>query len=389
MRTMSWVLLTGEYPPQRGGVADYTQHLAAALAADGDSVHVLAPPWGERLDHVDGITIHRLPDRYGPRSRAFLRPLLSAVPSPRAAVVQYVPQAFGMRGCNIPFAMWLRALRGYPLFIMFHEVSVTVRPDTPLKYRLQALATRIMASHAIGAADVSFVSTPAWEPLLHRLGSPRSPIDWTGIPSGIALCGTPAATARIRAQLCFEDGTLVLGHFGTYRERFSRDALRHVVPRVMRDRRRTMLFMGRGSERFAADLLAEAPVLAGRIRGVGELPAQALSDHLAACDLLIQPFEDGVTTRRSSVAAALALGVPVATTTGWATEALWAASAAVGLAPAASFDALADVVDQLTCDSAARTEMGERGRALYRQHFAIEHTVAALRRAGTQTTVAS
>jgi len=47
--------------------------------------------------------------------------------------------------------------------------------------------------------------------------------------------------------------------------------------------------------------------------------------------VLLQPYEDGVTTRRGSIIAALALGVPVVTTTGRMTEPLWRASAAVTL----------------------------------------------------------
>ena len=43
-RTLTtWHIITGEYPPNPGGVADYTQLVALGLAAHGDSVHVWAP----------------------------------------------------------------------------------------------------------------------------------------------------------------------------------------------------------------------------------------------------------------------------------------------------------------------------------------------------------
>ncbi len=377
---MSWALLTGEYPPQHGGVADYTRVLARALVAGGDVVHVFAPPCRDRDDPEEGITVHRLPDVFGPKSRAVLQPLLATLSSPRASIVQYVPQAFGMRGCNVPFAMWLGALRGYPLFVMFHEVSVTVLPDTPLKYRLQALATRIMASRVIEAADAIFVSTPAWVPLIHRLGRSRPSIDWTSVPSGVSLNATPKVAAQVREQFGRAGGDVVLGHFGTYREDFSRAALRQIVPRLVCDRERSMIFMGRGSERFAADLLASVPALTGRVHGTGALSAQELSNHLAACDLLIQPFEDGVTTRRTSVAGALCLGVPVATTSGTATEELWAATGAVALARADDTDAFVALIERLAADPVARGVLASAGRRLYRERFAIEHTIATIRR---------
>ena len=38
--TRTWHFLTGEYPPDRGGVADYTALVAAGLAKHGCAVHV-------------------------------------------------------------------------------------------------------------------------------------------------------------------------------------------------------------------------------------------------------------------------------------------------------------------------------------------------------------
>ena len=50
----SWHLLTGEYPPQPGGVADYTQQLARALSESGKQVHVWAPG-RHRSDRINGV----------------------------------------------------------------------------------------------------------------------------------------------------------------------------------------------------------------------------------------------------------------------------------------------------------------------------------------------
>ena len=45
-----WAILTGEYPPQAGGVSDYTRLVAEGLAAVGDEVAVYAPPQGHGPD---------------------------------------------------------------------------------------------------------------------------------------------------------------------------------------------------------------------------------------------------------------------------------------------------------------------------------------------------
>jgi hypothetical protein len=45
MNSTVWRLVTGEYPPQHGGVGDYSAQLAAGLAREGHEVHV----WCTRL----------------------------------------------------------------------------------------------------------------------------------------------------------------------------------------------------------------------------------------------------------------------------------------------------------------------------------------------------
>ena len=51
-----------------------------------------------------------------------------------------------------------------------------------------------------------------------------------------------------------------------------------------------------------------------RVVAPGSLPAAAVTEYLRACDLVIQPYPDGVSSRRGTAMAALANGVPVVTT---------------------------------------------------------------------------
>jgi len=101
--------------------------------------------------------------------------------------------------------------------------------------------------------------------------------------------------------------------------------------------------------------------------------------HLLACDLMIQPFVEGVTTRRTSVMAALLHGVPTVTTSGRLTEPLWRQTGAVALAPAADPTALAAVASALLADPTARARLGAAGEAAYDRLFDVRHTIAALR----------
>ena len=54
-----WHVITNEYPPQTGGVSDYTQQVARALVEQGDEVHVWCPAWREVENHADGVRVHR------------------------------------------------------------------------------------------------------------------------------------------------------------------------------------------------------------------------------------------------------------------------------------------------------------------------------------------
>jgi len=76
----TWHLITGEYPPQPGGVSDYTRLVAIELARAGDVVNVWAPcPLAsESVD--EGTIVHRIPWHFGSSALRVLDRALHAVP---------------------------------------------------------------------------------------------------------------------------------------------------------------------------------------------------------------------------------------------------------------------------------------------------------------------
>ena len=130
----AWHLITGEYPPQPGGVSDYTRLVAIELARAGDDVNVWAPAC-DFADPIDeGVEVHRLPGHFGPRAIALLDRELNW--NPGRILVQYVPHAFGFKAMNFPFALWLYARRRTNITVMFHEVAYPVAASQPLKHNL-------------------------------------------------------------------------------------------------------------------------------------------------------------------------------------------------------------------------------------------------------------
>ena len=53
--TTDWHVITGEYPPQRGGIGDYTELLAAGLAAEGHAVSVWCPECEGESPRREGV----------------------------------------------------------------------------------------------------------------------------------------------------------------------------------------------------------------------------------------------------------------------------------------------------------------------------------------------
>jgi glycosyltransferase involved in cell wall biosynthesis len=166
----------------------------------------------------------------------------------------------------------------------------------------------------------------------------------------------------------------VVGHFGT----FGDDLAREVARILYSHGKARFICIGRGSDRFAAALGRQHPSLARRIDATGVLPHGDIAAALRACDVVVQPYPDGVTTRRTSLMAALANGVAIVSTAGALTEAVWEETGAVALAPASHARAIGAAVVELLRDPAGRARLGAAGRRTYDERFGIEHTLMAL-----------
>src|SRR5271166_3646609 len=173
-RPATWHIVTGEYPPDLGGVADYTAAVAGALADTGTEVHVWST--GDEPDAValpGGVWVHRVAGRFGPVGLARMDRELDHFPDPRTILIQYVPHAFGWKAMNLPFVAWVlirRIRRRDDVRVMFHEVAFPwVRQ--PLRYDVIAAIHRVMAAVMLRACARAYVATPGWLPLLRWIGA--------------------------------------------------------------------------------------------------------------------------------------------------------------------------------------------------------------------------
>ena len=289
-------LLTGEFPPDAGGVGDYTARLAEALAADGVHVQVLttrrrerpgtrprptgaraglplpvsadAPAWDLRAWPIVAAALHRL----GPR------PLLH---------IQYQAGAFDLQGAVNLLPVWLRvAVPRARVVTTFHDVRVPYL--FPKAGPLRSVANRALAhlSHAAIFAEPADRAAVGLEERGYL------------VPIGSNLDRAPPPDydrAALRRRLGADEATVLIGYFGFLN--WSKGAL--TLPRALADLaaqgRRVRLALI-GAETGASDPtdLVQARLvrdLIGRL-GVGHLvtrtgrlaPADA-SSALLACDV--------------------------------------------------------------------------------------------------------
>lgn len=362
-----WDIVTCEYPPTIGGVSDYSFTLASELAATGP-VHVWCPATAGAVPERRNVTVHRLRS-FSRRELRTVGDQLDARPGRRRLFVQWVPQGFGYRSLNLGFALWVaqRGWRGDQVHLMVHEPFLpwSMRP----RHLAAALVHRAMLATAAATATRVWVSTFTWRDVIRGYVRRAIPIDWLPVPAPVL----PDAAAD---GMAFQ-GEATVGHFGTHSP-LVLQVLAPALDEVLRRTRARVLLIGRDSDAFRQAFVRSRPAAEGRVHATGALPPDQVAARVRGCDVMLQPYPDGITTRRTSAVTLLSLGLPIVTNRGHLTEDFWPASGAVRLAPTPDASEIAAAVVSLLDDAGARTRLGARAREMYDDRFASRHAVALL-----------
>lgn len=379
-----WHFITSEYPPQAGGVSHYTHLLATRLAAQGDEVHVWCPPHTSPSVVTQGVTVHPQLGTISPADLRCLNHEMERYSAPRRLLVQWVPHGYGYRSMNLAFCwwLWMRARRHVDqVELIVHEPFLSFGEGN-LRQNAAALVHRLMAVLLLRAASRVWVTIPDWERRLRPYALGRKlPFQWLPIFSNVPVAENPDRVRTLRRQYAAADQVLV-GHFGTYGGLIT-TLLEPILLTLASAPGLTILLMGQGSEEYYQDLVRKEPRLANLVRATGNLPAEELSFHLSACDVMIQPYPDGVSSRRGSFLAGLSHGKPIVTTHGHLSEPFWRNTDAAVVVPVGDSGSAVSAVRRLCDNAAERHRVSSAALALYGERFDISHAVAALRRAAT------
>jgi glycosyltransferase involved in cell wall biosynthesis len=246
------------------------------------------------------------------------------------------------------------------------------------KQDMAAAVHRLMVVLLLRAASHVWVSIPDWETQLrpYLLGQKKS-FGWLPVPSNIPVIDDPEGVARIRAQYALPDAQLV-GHFGAY-DRYMTDLMLELLPSLLTGHDKlSVMLLGKGSLELRNQLIDLHPELSRSVRATGALSTEDVSRHISACDVMLQPYQDGVSGRRTSVMTALSHGVPVVTTSGKATESCWSENHAVKSTKVGDVSGMVDAVQYLLADVTERHDVAAAGRTLYERYFDEKRLVAKL-----------
>jgi len=269
---------------------------------------------------------------------------------------------------------------------MFHEVMYPIVPGQGVRLGVLSRVHRFMARRLIAASSRTFVSIPTWSDWLAGI-APRSrrlenaSPEWLPVPSNIPAQADPHRVSELRDAL-FTNAAPLVGHFSTFGT-LGHDLLATTLRKLTSiSPRPNVLLIGRGSAQFRAALLAASSIDPNEVIAVENLTPHEVAAHLAACDVLLQTYYDGVSCRRTTVMASLALGLPIVTNLGELSEPIWSTgSHGVRLVRSNDPDAIvAATIDELQLPAEQRAARGAANAAWYQAEFAVERTIAKLKR---------
>ena len=316
---MRIALLSAEYPPQAGGVGDYTARLGAALVDRGHEIFVFTII-NDRSQIIDlagsnpdlQSAICNLQSNWGWKSWRAVRAVLEHN-RPDILHIQYQTGAYGMHPAINLLPWRLRRLRRRPhVIVTAHDLLL------PYLFPKAGPLRRWVTRRLLADADAVIATNEQDYAQIDRERS--NVLDLIPIGSNIAVAPPPSYDrAAWRAGLHVANDQTLLAYFGLISHTKGLgvllDALVRLPPNI-----RLLVIGGAASapeDRAYAERIQQriaAHGLASRVTITGHCPAEQVSAHLLAADLAALPFSDGASFRRGSLLAALAHGLPTVTT---------------------------------------------------------------------------
>jgi glycosyltransferase involved in cell wall biosynthesis len=349
---MKITFLTGEYPPMQGGVADHTAYLAQHLVPlNVESSILISRRWEER-GGKDLLSSPHLPVSSPPRVFATLpnwgwRCWLGVADflkryQPDVLHIQYQAAAFDLGGW-VNWLPWYLKKGGVASRIVttFHDLRMPYIFPKAGSFRWKSMLA--LARHSDGVVCTNredlhtlqrgFKAGQA-NSLTYKMFRPLRPLrvaslpHLTLIPLGSNVEPQPPDDfdrAAWRNKYQADENTLLLAYFGFLNESKGGEELIESLA-LLRQQGLAARLLLIGGEVGHADptnrayaqkvqALIEQHGLADFVHRTGYTDLPTVSANLLAADVVVMPYRDGVSFRRTTLIAALRHGCPVVSTT--------------------------------------------------------------------------
>jgi glycosyltransferase involved in cell wall biosynthesis len=297
------------FPPRRSGLSDHTDILAGTLAPDFP-VTVLTST-GNRVARSFAVEDRVANWHDGARILQCIQSVAPVGP----ILWQFVPHMYGRGGVNFAVSRVARELRMRQRrqIALVHEIAAAFSWWPHRSW--YACAHRLMWRGLSQHVNELGISTEGWLKRLEAHGKRESRFFLAPSPSNISVVpGSPDHARHWREAHELPAACGVLGYFGTIGGGKRFDWVLSAWRSIRRSAPSTALVVV-GDTPIVNLGESERPWY----RALGHVAAPEASAALQAMQLLLLPFADGVSERRSTFMAALAHGIPVVTTFGPAT----------------------------------------------------------------------
>lgn len=376
---MNACMVCATYPPNEipCGVGDYTRELTERLAEVGVGVTVVASA-GYRGGSGGTVAVRQLAT---PWDRDTVKRVVDLVRRERFDLVhvQYTPELYGPGPWPKLLPLLLALGGGPPVVVTPHTLVGGYGLATFLAPLLLAGARRIICPNP----EVTSLITRYLPPLRPRIRE---------IPIGSAVPGAPERPDRVRQAIREElgagAGTMLVAHFGFARPGKGIETLLEAARRLHAMGTRYLLLMiggaWPGAEAHYKDLKARSHALglADRVRWLGHADRARVGALLGACDAYVIPYDDGLSTRRSTLITGIAHRLPIVSTRAARPDARFRDGEQALLVPPRDPDALARALVALAASPELRARLRaemDRLAALFSWPAIVEATRAVYR----------
>tara|TARA_B100000029_G_scaffold146627_2_gene141969 strand:- start:13241 stop:14395 length:1155 start_codon:yes stop_codon:yes gene_type:complete len=306
-------IVTGEYPPMKGGVGDYTRNLALHLTTAGHKVQVITD---QRCVSPSNNDEHKIIANISKRwSWLDLWRIRSTTSELDVVCIQYQAAAYGSMSPPIHF---LPCLTIPPTIITFHDFEQPYLFPKAGNLRKHAIWQMARCSDGIITTN-----SEDYRICTKALSTPRV----VEIPIGSNIpyhSMDRLSNIDIRAQYGIGEDELIIGYFGLMnKSKGGKTLIQTLASLHSNDIPARLLLIGEltGSTdatnaKYYSEVnkLAHDLGVAKHIVKTGYLNPLNTSAALLCCDLMVLPFIDGASFRHGSLLACLTHGCPTITT---------------------------------------------------------------------------